>query len=102
MKLLLLDRKSTRLNSSHVEISYAVFCLKKKEKEDIVQGCAELRGVRDPRAAVRHPPTSSTPCDAVCSSVCSSAICALFLYLFFYMNRPPQNPPPSPPPAFSG
>src|SRR5438874_8309469 len=26
----ILDRKSTRLNSSHVEISYAVFCLKKK------------------------------------------------------------------------
>src|SRR5690349_22802198 len=26
------DRKSTRLNSSHVEISYAVFCLKKKTK----------------------------------------------------------------------
>src|SRR5690606_39603649 len=29
---LLLDRKSTRLNSSHVKISYAVFCLKKKNK----------------------------------------------------------------------
>src|SRR5690349_24172348 len=28
----LVDRKSTRLNSSHVEISYAVFCLKKKKK----------------------------------------------------------------------
>src|SRR5438874_5218341 len=27
------DRKSTRLNSSHVEISYAVFCLKKKNKK---------------------------------------------------------------------
>src|SRR5690349_23210205 len=27
----LADRKSTRLNSSHVEISYAVFCLKKKK-----------------------------------------------------------------------
>src|SRR5579871_6950890 len=27
------DRKSTRLNSSHVESSYAVFCLKKKKKE---------------------------------------------------------------------
>src|SRR5690349_21980293 len=26
------DRKSTRLNSSHVEISYAVFCLKKKNR----------------------------------------------------------------------
>src|SRR5690349_23704735 len=28
------DRKSTRLNSSHVEISYAVFCLKKKKYAD--------------------------------------------------------------------
>src|SRR5690606_10828024 len=31
-RLLALDRKSTRLNSSHVKISYAVFCLKKKNK----------------------------------------------------------------------
>src|SRR5690554_7597471 len=30
---LALDRKSTRLNSSHVRISYAVFCLKKKKKQ---------------------------------------------------------------------
>src|SRR5690349_24255212 len=29
------DRKSTRLNSSHVEISYAVFCLKKKNKDSV-------------------------------------------------------------------
>src|SRR5690625_6853043 len=29
---IILDRKSTRLNSSHVAISYAVFCLKKKKK----------------------------------------------------------------------
>src|SRR5699024_12818076 len=29
------DRKSTRLNSSHVSISYAVFCLKKKKKTKI-------------------------------------------------------------------
>src|SRR5690625_5407461 len=29
------DRKSTRLNSSHVAISYAVFCLKKKNNKDI-------------------------------------------------------------------
>src|SRR3712207_8722418 len=28
------DRKSTRLNSSHANISYAVFCLKKKKKEE--------------------------------------------------------------------
>src|ERR1035437_10816168 len=29
-----LDRKSTRLNSSHANISYAVFCLKKKHKQN--------------------------------------------------------------------
>src|SRR5258707_1470843 len=41
-----LDRKSTRLNSSHANISYAVFCLKKKKqtdtlsrfREDVVRG----------------------------------------------------------------
>src|SRR5438874_4693852 len=39
------DRKSTRLNSSHVEISYAVFCLKKKKttetlrNDDVVNTC---------------------------------------------------------------
>src|SRR3712207_8594000 len=31
------DRKSTRLNSSHANISYAVFCLKKKKKLSIVE-----------------------------------------------------------------
>src|SRR5215469_15310726 len=30
-----IDRKSTRLNSSHVEISYAVFCLKKKKRIEL-------------------------------------------------------------------
>src|SRR3989442_2814045 len=32
------DRKSTRLNSSHVRISYAVFCLKKKKRNPHVTG----------------------------------------------------------------
>src|SRR4051812_23192452 len=32
-RLFRLDRKSTRLNSSHMSISYAVFCLKKKKKK---------------------------------------------------------------------
>src|SRR3712207_8079486 len=31
-KVAIIDRKSTRLNSSHANISYAVFCLKKKKK----------------------------------------------------------------------
>src|SRR5690606_39451555 len=30
------DRKSTRLNSSHVKISYAVFCLKKKRRQHLI------------------------------------------------------------------
>src|SRR2546426_8899551 len=33
LRLPALDRKSTRLNSSHLVISYAVFCLKKKKKK---------------------------------------------------------------------
>src|SRR3989440_69775 len=34
-----LDRKSTRLNSSHDQISYAVFCLKKKKKKNHKMRC---------------------------------------------------------------
>src|SRR3989442_11981890 len=37
------DRKSTRLNSSHVRISYAVFCLKKKKHQQDNTDCSELR-----------------------------------------------------------
>src|SRR3989442_7395700 len=36
------DRKSTRLNSSHVRISYAVFCLKKKKRRLALQYAHEL------------------------------------------------------------
>src|SRR2546428_5554615 len=37
------DRKSTRLNSSHDQISYAVFCLKKKKKDEDKDTCRLLR-----------------------------------------------------------
>src|SRR5690625_6375878 len=36
-EIFLIDRKSTRLNSSHVAISYAVFCLKKKNKKETIR-----------------------------------------------------------------
>src|SRR5256885_13056399 len=36
------DRKSTRLNSSHLVISYAVFCLKKKKESPEHEYCAQL------------------------------------------------------------
>src|SRR3712207_8292314 len=35
LKMYIADRKSTRLNSSHANISYAVFCLKKKNQADV-------------------------------------------------------------------
>src|SRR5258707_11884779 len=40
------DRKSTRLNSSHANISYAVFCLKKKKTNTIVHTHYELIHIR--------------------------------------------------------
>src|SRR5207249_9292048 len=42
--VLLRDRKSTRLNSSHVSISYAVFCLKKKYQNTTVEDCFSWTG----------------------------------------------------------
>src|SRR3989442_11305101 len=45
------DRKSTRLNSSHVRISYAVFCLKKKK---FYKRALRNRRTSPPRYRVRH------------------------------------------------
>src|SRR5690349_22858540 len=42
------DRKSTRLNSSHVEISYAVFCLKKKKRSDSKCAAPTVDRLRSP------------------------------------------------------
>src|SRR2546430_8871887 len=43
------DRKSTRLNSSHSQISYAVFCLKKKKQQ------------LQPRSTLHHPTLTDRP-----------------------------------------
>src|SRR3989442_7125008 len=48
------DRKSTRLNSSHVRISYAVFCLKKKKKHAPTDEAASQAGP-DPASQARTP-----------------------------------------------
>src|SRR5437773_2795801 len=53
------DRKSTRLNSSHITISYAVFCLKKKKTTQAIH--------RTPAAcqpAIRHPEIAPISCPA--------------------------------------
>src|SRR5437773_5753284 len=49
------DRKSTRLNSSHITSSYAVFCLKKKKHEDIIYAPLILhRGLEKALPSARH------------------------------------------------
>src|SRR5256885_10062919 len=43
-----IDRKSTRLNSSHLVISYAVFCLKKKKHNQLVEQASKRHAVTNP------------------------------------------------------
>src|SRR5437588_5746461 len=52
------DRKSTRLNSSHTVISYAVFCLKKKKKKDNDERSISLRRYTQLRMTCIELPTS--------------------------------------------
>src|SRR6202043_3123393 len=77
------DRKSTRLNSSHVAISYAVFCLKKKELPGSFKGESSL--------GVRLGPQS---CRSVCDADALSGEATLELGLFFFLfERRPQTTP---------
>src|SRR5947199_2322688 len=52
------DRKSTRLNSSHLGISYAVFCLKKKNEVEAMRlaACMEPHAAAEPTAQSRLEP----------------------------------------------
>src|SRR5690554_7291307 len=62
------DRKSTRLNSSHVRISYAVFCLKKKNAHIYPRRSYHARATPDPsslRTTRPHAVTSGTHLNAV-------------------------------------
>src|SRR5437899_4148667 len=54
------DRKSTRLNSSHLGISYAVFCLKKKKKEIPLSDRNDANGKHRP-VVLRHYCRPRTP-----------------------------------------
>src|SRR3954466_11474277 len=85
------DRKSTRLNSSHTIISYAVFCLKKKKKQtddhDIPRRDRALHS-----ACVRALCVSSLP--RVMISVLLLFFKTLYTILFFFflmIRRPPRS-----------
>src|SRR5437773_7400380 len=55
------DRKSTRLNSSHITISYAVFCLKKKKIKDKANS-VKNRDMQDMRASKEMTPFAADAC----------------------------------------
>src|SRR3972149_128157 len=91
------DRKSTRLNSSHSQISYAVFCLKKKKKKNTRRDARpaphEVSAARAalPRLPPRRPPPLSP-------HVFLTPLRPFFSFFFFKTPRPPLHLPPSPPP----
>src|SRR5687768_10416646 len=72
------DRKSTRLNSSHGYISYAVFCLKKKTRS---KGCP--RAIRAPAAGAL--------CSSLACIVSLSSVTTACGSIFFLMVRPPPR-----------
>src|ERR1039457_6834236 len=94
-----LDRKSTRLNSSHLVISYAVFCLKKKKK-------TKHKRSRHPQS---QPHSHTYDIVRCCATVSFSRVLLLFhrsisfwcfFFFFFFLNNgaPPEFSP-FPPPA---
>src|SRR3954467_9755322 len=78
------DRKSTRLNSSHTIISYAVFCLKKKKTETTYrEDRAAVAGVRPGLPAPTPPPRPPTaPPRGSRRSTCAP----FSLFFFFFFN----------------
>src|ERR1039457_920427 len=86
------DRKSTRLNSSHLVISYAVFCLKKKKKQI-------KKPVHTKLASSPHHDThelADVSCAAAPTRSCRAFdvlfVFLLFFFFFFLMiRRPPRS-----------
>src|ERR1039457_127767 len=86
------DRKSTRLNSSHLVISYAVFCLKKKKKLAYPVSVVPPLGVPSVarRVVAWCSPASCRP-TADCPVVRKGFATALFVFFFLMIRRPPRS-----------
>src|SRR3954462_7280329 len=91
-----LDRKSTRLNSSHTIISYAVFCLKKKftDGDRLVGG--RTRGAAAASPAARQRRTTDPPHAAALGPERPRRSQHPEHGFFFLRSRDPPNPPPFP------
>src|SRR5215471_843724 len=83
-----LDRKSTRLNSSHVEISYAVFCLKKKKLADVTR--ASQFDI-EPRPAVHALAVDETAAEHGRDHVSFRLAVPNQFFFFLMIRRPPRS-----------
>src|ERR1039458_7667106 len=93
------DRKSTRLNSSHLGISYAVFCLKKKKKQNHSKRSTNRRG-STPNVSAQEPSGPGGGRGLTVTRNASRAVSFFcFFFFFFLKDRPPPNSPLFPPPA---
>src|SRR3954449_6317728 len=77
------DRKSTRLNSSHTLISYAVFCLKKKKKPSTNRRCTAVYHRATVSTARQHSTHIDPPADHAASHCRLLHVCFLFFFFFF-------------------
>src|SRR5471032_1785445 len=86
------DRKSTRLNSSHITISYAVFCLKKKKKIFIEYNITIQRNTQNTKYIFK--------CGNICGNTWSTCYCTSILscinvnsssFFFLMIRRPPRS-----------
>src|SRR3954449_9339632 len=86
------DRKSTRLNSSHTLISYAVFCLKKKKQIDyspldVILLLTEPHSTSaEPLRSAFHFPSPSAPLSPFAPVVPQSGV-----FFFLMIRRPPRS-----------
>src|SRR6266702_1599149 len=78
------DRKSTRLNSSHVATPYAVFCLKKKNVQNFVRQKPAVREHVDQVSHRRRVMDQSL-------ERLRMALCQCFHFFFFMIRRPPGS-----------
>src|ERR1039457_5002441 len=86
------DRKSTRLNSSHLVISYAVFCLKKQGFHRAQLLISALAG----SSQTLSDDTSSHAPSAGADAPRSVAHLEQIVLCFFFIQRPPEEIPPLP------
>src|ERR1039457_134594 len=95
------DRKSTRLNSSHLVISYAVFCLKKKNKNDTIHLLTEIQAAHERYRATLSASVHECVVTQVVTVSAVRALCLLLFFFFFLRKGRPPNSPFFPPPPLS-